>query len=56
MIDLLPYLDFDMANFKKTIKGLNPNVEFFEISCKTGEGIENWCSWLSDRIKKAPQG
>lgn len=44
--DLLPYVDFDIAVFRRAIEGLNPKVKFFELSCKTGAGIESWCSWV----------
>ncbi len=46
-VDLLPYLDFDLAAFRKLVTGLNPGVQVFEVSCKTGEGIEAWADWLS---------
>jgi len=49
--DLLPYVDFDVAAFRRSITGLNPGVRFFEISCKTGEGVEEWCSWISEQVK-----
>jgi hydrogenase nickel incorporation protein HypB len=45
-MDLLPHVDFDIAAFRRSITGLNPKAEVFEISCKTGEGIERWCSWI----------
>ncbi len=45
-IDLLPYLDFDLDAFKALVKGLNPTVRIFELSCKTGEGIAAWADWL----------
>ena len=44
--DLLPFVDFDIPSFRCTVEGLNPKVKFFELSCKTGEGIEEWCSWI----------
>jgi len=44
--DLLPYVDFDSAVFRRAIEGLNPKVKFFELSCKTGVGVESWCSWV----------
>ena len=50
-IDFLPYVDFDIASFQKTLRGLNPEVKIFQVSCKTGEGIEEWCSWLRSEIK-----
>lgn len=46
-VDLLPYLDFDLAAFRKLVTGLNPDVQVFEVSCKTGEGIDGWADWLS---------
>ncbi|MBC7250135.1 MAG: hydrogenase nickel incorporation protein HypB [Anaerolineae bacterium] len=45
--DLLPYLDFDMVAFRELIAGLNPEARIFEVSCKTGEGIEAWADWLA---------
>jgi len=44
--DLLPFVDFDIPSFRCTVEGLNPKIKFFELSCKTGEGIEAWCSWI----------
>ena len=51
-IDLLPYLDFDMDAFKKTVTGLNPDVMMFPVSCKTGEGLDVWFAWLKEEITK----
>ncbi len=45
-IDLLPYLNFDMDAFSRAIKGMNEKAEIFPVSCTTGEGIEQWTSWL----------
>jgi hydrogenase nickel incorporation protein HypB len=50
-MDLIPYVDFDVAAFRRSITGLNPRVEMFELSSKTGEGIEKWCSWILDQAK-----
>ncbi|MBM4451922.1 MAG: hydrogenase nickel incorporation protein HypB [Chloroflexi bacterium] len=49
-LDLLPYVDFDLAHFRKVVKGLNPGVQIFEVSCKTGEGLDAWCSWLANEV------
>ena len=45
-IDLLPYIKFDTDAFSQAIRGINQKVEIFPISCTTGEGIEQWVSWL----------
>ena len=51
-LDFLPYVDFDIASFQNVVKGLNPEVEIFQVSCKTGKGIEDWCSWLLNERRK----
>jgi hydrogenase nickel incorporation protein HypB len=50
-IDLQPHLDFDMEAFRKTVIGLNSDVILFPLSCKTGEGMEAWFSWLQSEVK-----
>ncbi len=45
-IDLLPYLPFDLAEFKRLARGLNPEIDIFELSCVTGEGLSIWADWL----------
>ena len=50
-IDLLPYLDFNIDAFHKAVTGLNPKARIFQVSCKTGEGLEQWFSWLLTEIK-----
>ncbi len=45
-IDLLPYVDFDMAYFEKGVQLLNPDLVTFPLSCRTGEGIQAWITWL----------
>jgi len=49
-IDLLPYVDFRKDYFEQGIELLNPGLSIFELSCKTGEGFEQWIEWLKSRI------
>ncbi len=51
-IGLLPYLDFNITAFNRAVTGLNPGVKLFPVSCKTGEGLEAWFSWLEEEIKE----
>jgi len=44
--DLLPYVDFDMKNAKENAMKVNHHLKFFEISVKTGEGMDEWHEWL----------
>ena len=48
--DLLPYVDFDMDKAKRVSKALNPKLEIFEVSCKTGQGLDDFYQWLKSRI------
>lgn len=49
-IDLLPYVEFNMDYFRRGVEMLNPGLITFPISCKTGEGIPIWCTWLREKI------
>lgn len=50
--DLLPYLDFDMDYFRQGVEILNPGLETFALSCKTGAGLEDWLLWLKAKLPK----
>jgi hydrogenase nickel incorporation protein HypB len=49
-IDLLGYVDFDIEAVKKNALSINPDLTIFELSCKTGQGLENWILWLKNEI------
>lgn len=49
-IDYLPFSDFDLNAMKERVYGLNPDIKIFEVSAKTGQGIEAWADWLRQEI------
>lgn len=49
-IDLLPYVEFDMAYFEKGVQILNPDLVTFPLSCRTGEGLSAWNAWLTELV------
>ncbi len=51
-IDLLPYTNCKINNIKKAVLKLNPKIKIFEVSCRTGEGLENWYKWIRQQTKK----
>jgi hydrogenase nickel incorporation protein HypB len=50
-MDYLTSSDFDMAAFRKRVRILNPSIEIFEISCKTGAGLDAWSRWLAGEVR-----
>ena len=50
-IDLLPYVDCSLEKIVEDSLKINPDLIIFPISCKTGEGLEDWCNWLRERVK-----
>jgi hydrogenase nickel incorporation protein HypB len=50
-IDLLPYLQIDLEALKNYALQVNPNLQFFEVSATTGEGMEQWYNWLRATVK-----
>ncbi|MEK6493358.1 hydrogenase nickel incorporation protein HypB [Myroides odoratimimus] len=49
--DLLPYVPFTVENVTKDAREVNPNIEVLTISTTNGEGIDEWCEWLKERVK-----
>lgn len=45
-LDLLPYVDYDVAKVRRQALAVNPRLRIFEVSCRTGEGLSDWCDWL----------
>ncbi len=51
-IDLLPYVNFNLAAFKQAVTGLNANARIFPVSCVSGEGLAAWYSWLTGELEQ----
>jgi len=54
-IDMLALCDFDMDTVKKNALQINGDLKIFELSCRTGEGLDTWFAWLKSLVaeKKA---
>ncbi len=53
-IDLLPYVDFDLARFQRNLEAVHPGIEHMLMSARSGEGVDAWCSWLRQHQHDAP--
>jgi hydrogenase nickel incorporation protein HypB len=45
-IDLLPYVDFDVAQCVEAARRARPGVEVIEVSATRGDGMDAWYAWL----------
>lgn len=45
-IDLLEYCDFDLDMVKENALKINSRLKIFDLSCRTGEGLDSWFDWL----------
>lgn len=51
-IDLLPFLDVSSDRIREEALKVNPNLTLFDVSCKTGEGLEAWTEWLAQAVAR----
>ena len=51
-IDVLPYFDFNIELCTQRAKKINPNIKIIPICARTGEGMEEWITWLRDSVAK----
>jgi hydrogenase accessory protein HypB len=48
--DLLPYVPFSMDRVKENAKKINPDLDILEVSCTSGEGLQQWYNWLKSKV------
>jgi hydrogenase nickel incorporation protein HypB len=53
-IDLLPHVDFDMERYLHHLDAVHPGVATMQVSARTGEGVEEFRSWLERVPVRAP--
>jgi hydrogenase nickel incorporation protein HypB len=50
-IDLMPYVNFDLEKARRDSLAANQDLAVIEVSCKTGEGLQEWFDWIGTRIE-----
>jgi hydrogenase nickel incorporation protein HypB len=50
-LDLMPMVDFDLEKARAAARATNPDLPIFELSARTGEGIEGWLEWLRTQAR-----
>ena len=54
-IDMLELCDFDMETVKKNALQINGDLKIFELSCRTGEGLDDWYEWLKSLVHETKE-
>lgn len=50
-MDLEALTDVNMDHMKYDIRAINPDVHIFEVSCRNGNGLKEWTSWLAQQVR-----
>jgi len=50
-VDLLEHLDFDLEQFLGNLDAVNPGIRTVLASARTGQGVDEWCGWLGQRLE-----
>jgi len=51
-IDLLDYTDFSLQRVRENALRINPALKIFELSCRSGDGLEAWYGWIKSLAKE----
>jgi hydrogenase nickel incorporation protein HypB len=51
--DLLPHVDFDVSLAAANARQVNPDIKVFQVSARSGEGLEGWYGWLRAEIEES---
>ena len=51
-VDTMPVFDFDRDAFETSVRELNPKAPIFPIAATKGDGVEEWASWLAERVRE----
>ncbi|GAB4270169.1 MAG: hydrogenase nickel incorporation protein HypB [Deferrisomatales bacterium] len=48
-VDLVPHLEFDVEALVENARSVNPGLDVFQVSARTGEGMDAWVDHLAAR-------
>jgi hydrogenase nickel incorporation protein HypB len=54
--DLLSVLDFDIEKLRAYMKQVNPKLEVFELSSRSGAGFDAWLDHIREAVRAKKQG
>lgn len=51
-VDMLELTDFQIDRAARNARRVAPDIEIQAFSCRTGEGLEEWFSWVEGRLRE----
>ena len=48
--DLLPYVPFNIEKAKANARKVNPSLSIIELSCTSGQGLNEWYDWIHSKV------
>jgi hydrogenase nickel incorporation protein HypB len=51
-IDLEPYIPARTATMRENALRINPDLDVFEVSCISGQGINAWSDWIREQLAR----
>lgn len=52
--DMIDVFEFDVEKFEQGVRMVNPDVPIIAVSCRTGEGLDDWALLLQRRLELMP--
>jgi hydrogenase nickel incorporation protein HypB len=50
-VDLLPYVEFDVARCVGYARRVNPGIRVIELSATKGQGMAEWLAWIDEGVR-----
>lgn len=51
-MDLLPYIPFNLDEYRRLVRSIKPGILLFEVSCVTRHGMAEWLEWLKTLLSR----
>jgi len=50
--DLIPYSGVSLDELERNVREVNPEVRIFPVSCRLGDGLDEWAGWFRERVNE----
>jgi hydrogenase nickel incorporation protein HypB len=50
-VDLMPHVSCSLELLRTNALRIHPDLRIFELSCTTGAGVSDWCTWIEQSLQ-----